>query len=296
MRRLGLGGAQFGLNYGITNASGQVSENEVSAILALAAENGIDTIDTARAYGTSEDVIGRCSPVSSEFLVVTKTSKWDGATSAGEVIHQLRHGFETSLQALRRDKVDALLVHDPKALLDEFAVPVWDEMENLRRSGFVTKIGASVYDPSEVELILDRFPIDIIQVPLNAIDDRLVRGGQLERLAKAGVEIHARSIFLQGLLLAAPADLPATFAPLRDLISRLDKLYEERGLSRLEGLLGAVLRFEEISRVIVGVTSTAELRAILTAAKRRKFANLGVVALPPVDARLLNAAQWENQF
>lgn len=294
MNKLALGSAQFGLNYGITNTGGQVSEKEVSAILALAAKNGIDTIDTARLYGISESVIGRCMPADADFAVITKTVKCRGATTASDAIHQLRNGFEMSLKALQQTSVHALLMHDPKALLGEFAVPLWEEMENLKRSGLVTKIGVSVYEPEEVDFILAQFPLDIIQVPLNAIDNRLVQGGQLERLARAGVEIHARSVFLQGVLLAPPDELPFEFAPIGDLLRQLDRICEERGFTRLEGLLGAVLRFEEIGRVIVGVTSTAELREILTAAMLGKAANLGEVEISPIDPRLLNAAQWEN--
>jgi aryl-alcohol dehydrogenase-like predicted oxidoreductase len=293
-RRLGLGTVQFGQDYGITNPHGQISEAEVASILALAAEAGIDTIDTARLYGISENVIGRCSPADAAFRIVTKTPRFGGISDPDEAASELRAAFETSLQALGRDEVHGLLVHDANDILGQVGRALWSAMEDLKSSGRVRNIGVSVYEAAEIDRVLDSFPIDIIQLPFNAADDRLVKGGQLDRLASAGVEIHARSLFLQGLLLAPAKDIPWRFAPIRSAVEQLDLLFASRGLGRLEGLLAIAFGQAEIDRFIVGVTSTDELGAILAAAEKAERMEPLEWDPPVIDAAYLNPARWSE--
>jgi len=294
MNRLALGSAQFGLDYGITNPSGRVGQNQVVAILDLAAKSGIDTIDTARLYGDSESVIGRRWPVGAEFRVVTKTAKFVDSVDAQEAVEQLRAGFEASLDALRRPAVHGLLVHDAHDLFGQFGTALWSALEELKRSSRVARIGVSVYEPDEIDAILERFPIEIVQLPLSPFDHRLVRGGQLEKLREAGVEMHARSVFLQGLMLAPVRNIPQKFAGLGSALEQLDSALAELGLSRLEGVLAIVLSRSEIDRFVVGVTSTDELGAILAAANRAQSIGPLDVDLPELDARYLNPARWHE--
>ena len=293
-RRLGLGTVQFGQDYGITNPRGQVREDEVASILNLAAEAGIDTIDTARSYGTSESVIGRCSPDDAMFRIVTKTPKFGGVADGDEAAAQLRAAFETSLEALGRKDVYGLLLHDVNDLFGPVARALWQAMEGLKSSGRAAKIGISIYDGAEIDRVLDEYPIDIIQVPFNALDDRLIKGGQLNRLASAGVEIHARSLFLQGLLLAPTEDIPARFAPIRSAVEQLDSVFAGQRLSRLEGLLALAFQQREIGRYIIGVTSSDELRAILAALEKAEQADPVEWMPPAIDPVFLNPARWDE--
>lgn len=293
-QRLGLGAVQFGQDYGITNPRGQVREDEVASIFALAAEAGIDTIDTARLYGTSESVIGRCSPDDAAFRIVTKTPRFGGVADAGDAAAQLRAAFETSLKALGRQHVYGLLLHDVHDLFGPVAGALWAAMEDLKSSGRVVKIGVSIYEGSDIDRLLENYQIDIIQVPFNALDDRLVKGGQLDRLASAGVEIHARSLFLQGLLLAPATDTPDKFAPIRSAVEQLDRVFDARGLSRLEGLLALALSQREIDRFIVGVTSSDELRAIVAAAGKAEQIGTLEWNPPTLDTAYLNPARWSE--
>jgi aryl-alcohol dehydrogenase-like predicted oxidoreductase len=294
MSRLTLGTAQFGLDYGITNPGGRVQDEEVAAILALAAHSGIDTVDTARLYGESEASIGRNSPAGADFRIVTKTPKFGNAGDAAQAADDLRDAFETSLQALGRASVYALLLHDPQDLLGPFGTALWAVLEDLKQSGQVAKIGVSAYEGSEIDAALDLYSIDVVQLPFNAIDQRLAEGGQLDRLHRAGVEIHARSVFLQGLLLAPFEAIPRKFEPVRSTVERIDKAFADRGLSRLEGLLASVFTHHEIDRVVVGVTSTQELDASISAAKRAEEAGPLHIDVPPIDPRYLNPARWNE--
>jgi aryl-alcohol dehydrogenase-like predicted oxidoreductase len=185
-------------------------------------------------------------------------------------------------------------VHDPKDLLGPLGQAVWSGVDELKRSGRVAKIGVSVYEPDEVDRILDLYPVDIIQLPLNALDRRLVEGGQLERLATAGVEVHARSIFLQGLLLAPIHEIPAKFEPIRSALQELDRQLAQYRLSRLEGLLAAAFAHPEISRFVVGVTSCAELDTILCATDHADATDSLEIQLPRIDPLHLNPSRWRE--
>jgi aryl-alcohol dehydrogenase-like predicted oxidoreductase len=156
------------------------------------------------------------------------------------------------------------------------------------------KIGISVYYGRQIDTALDRYPIEIVQLPFNPLDRRLIDGGQIGRLASAGVEIHARSLFLQGLLLQDADALEPRFGPLRAAIGELHEWSAAAGLTWLEGVVALALRISEIDRFIVGVTSERELQEIVNAAKVAE----GMQELPsfassrPLDQRHLDPSRW----
>lgn len=263
-RRIGLGTVQFGLDYGITNPNGQVSETEAGQILRAAREAGIETLDTAHLYGESEAVIGRLSHATG-FHIVTKTPKFDRIESPLEAAAELDRALQLSLQRLGRLRVDALLLHDANDLLGKRGGALWAAMEGAKARGTVGKIGISVYHGEQIDQALQRFPIEIVQIPYNPLDTRLIEGGQLERLRFAGVEIHARSLFLQGLLLKDCADIAPRFGPLRPAIGELHGWAARHGLTPLQAIMSIALRVDAIDRFIIGITSATELQDIVNA-------------------------------
>lgn len=294
--RLALGSVQFGLDYGVTNRLGRVDRATVGAILARSAEAGIDTIDTAALYGTSEEVLGEALGASGwdHFRVVTKTAKRLDAQSPAAASDVLRRDLEQSLERLRATSVDGLLVHDPQELLGEHGPVRWQAMEKAKAEGLVRRIGASVYSGGEIDALLDRYPLDLVQLPLNIIDRRLIDGGQLDRLGEAEVAVHARSAFLQGLLLAPAQDLEERFGPLRSVLTRLDEQARESEVSRLALCLSGVLRHEIVERVVIGVTSLDELNGILAA-----YADATCLVSHPepfdIDERFLDPTRWPQR-
>lgn len=294
--RLGLGTVQFGLDYGVTNKGGKIGDAEAAAILERCAQAGVETLDTAHLYGESETTIGRAAPAGAAFRIVTKTPKFARASSPDQAPAELRAAFAESLTKLRRPRVDALLLHDPADLLGPLGPAVWAAMEELKAQGLVRVIGVSVYEGAEIDAALDAYPLEIVQIPWNPLDPRLAEGGQLDRLRRAGVEVHVRSLFLQGLLLRDAPAIPSRFGPLRDAIAALHAEYAAAGLSPLEGILASAFGRPEIARFLVGVTSIAEFDAILLAGEKAA----GVEA-PPIpttssglDARYLNPARWSE--
>lgn len=264
-RRIGLGSAQFGLDYGISNSGGQTAESDVADILALAQGEGVTLIDTASAYGNADSILGQSWPADHLFEVVTKTPKLTGERPARD---ELRDSFAESLARLRLRTLGGLLAHDADDLLGPTGDDLWDGMLALKEAGLVEKIGASAYTGEQVEALLARRELDIIQVPLNLFDQRLIAGGHLALLKDKGVEVHARSVFLQGLLLMEPDSLPDGMEPARAPLIQLRNRLARFGLSAVDAAIGFCLAQVEVDRVIVGVTSRDDLGEILAAAAK----------------------------
>lgn len=294
--RIGLGTVQFGLDYGVTNAAGKVPEREAGAILQLAARSGIRSLDTAYLYGDSETVLGRHLAGGDAFRIVTKTDKFGAAVSGADAGRMLRAAFEASLARLQQPRVYALLIHDADDLLGPYGAALWREMEALKQEGLTQRIGVSVYDGSQIDAALADYPIELVQLPYNPLDRRLVEGGQLDRLAAKGVEVHARSLFLQGVLLQDPGRLPPPLEPLAAALGEMHRTFADQGLSRLEGILASAFECGGISTFLCGVASADELQDIVLAADKAHTLRCSIkfASSHPLDPRLLNPARWSE--
>ena len=280
LNKLALGTAQFGLDYGITNSEGKVQVEEVELILGCAKENSINTLDTAASYGNSEEVLGSIGI--SDFQIITKTIPLKNGVD--EVI---KH-FQQSLTFLNKSSVNGLLIHNVNEIEHKNFNTLFKELTELKRQGLVNKIGFSIYTPEQVDFLLKNFDFDLIQVPFNIFDNRLIQGGQLQALNNKGMEVHARSVFLQGVLLDFN-NLSNYFSPWKKEFSIYQETVKDNGLSLLECALNFVLNIREIDKVLVGVNSERQLKEIIQAVKRRS--NLS--AYPINDINLLNPSLWK---
>lgn len=281
-----LGSAQFGLPYGISNSTGQVSLSEGEAIISLGQSAGIQTIDTAIAYGDSERKLGELGVTA--WRVITKLPEMDvsGDLVAGWVHTQLSN----SLKRLQVESVHGLLLHRPAQLLGPDGKELYRALMAERERGRVSKIGISIYGPEELELMPRSMKFDIVQAPFNILDTRAVRSGCGERLQEVGCELHVRSIFLQGLLLMSRPDRPSYFARWNTLWADWEKWLRDTDLSPLQACVRYALQAPYVDKVVVGVDSAAHLADILAAAD-------GEVPTPPAslitdDIALLNPALW----
>ena len=285
--KLGLGTVQFGSDYGISNRSGQVPAREVAAILEQAAAGGVDVLDTAAAYGEAEDVLGRVLWKGHPFRIVTKT-----AVHPAHDVGKIRESFERSLERLRASRVHGLLVHHAGVLRGPEGAALAALMRELKDQGLVTKIGFSCYSVAELEAARALLEPEIVQLPSNVLDRRFTAGGTCAELHARGVEIHARSLFLQGLLLMPTNALPSRFDAHRAVFERIDRYAAAHGLTRLELALGYAKTQRDVDVAIVGVTSAAELAQILGAIREPRSAALDYSGLGTATEELLNPSLW----
>lgn len=258
--KLGLGTVQFGLPYGIANTRGQVAPDEVRTILRAAHARGVRVLDTAIAYGTSEAALGAALREEPErtFRVVSKIPKGARARDIPELVR-------ASLARLSIARAHGYLLHDVDTYREE--PETLTALRKLQQQGLIDRVGFSVYTPSEVESLLhDGVRFDIVQLPYNVFDRRFEP--LLARIKRQGVEVHARSVFLQGLFFLDPATLPLFFAPVRDALLTLRALAASASLPLAALPLSFALSQPLIDVVVVGVDGLADLCEDLDMADR----------------------------
>jgi aryl-alcohol dehydrogenase-like predicted oxidoreductase len=285
--KLALGTVQFGLYYGVANRRGRPTGDQAQAILNCAARAGINMLDTATAYGESEARLGQIGVAG--WQVVSKLSAVPDDCS--EVSGWVENACAESLRRLGLTDMYGLLLHRPQQLLEKNGDQLYQALQHLKQSGLVQKIGMSIYGPEELDALAARFAFDLIQVPFNILDRRMIESGWLKRLAAQGTEIHVRSVFLQGLLLMSTAERPAKFERWSPLWTAYESWLSQTGLTPLQACLRHALSFDEISSVVIGVDSVPQLEAILEAATETEK-----LLVPPEiqtnDIDLLNPAHW----
>jgi aryl-alcohol dehydrogenase-like predicted oxidoreductase len=286
--RIALGAVQFGLAYGITNADGQVPRDEVARILNHSRKSGIDVVDTAIAYGSSEEVLGEAGMQG--WRVVSKLPAVPDACH--DVGAWVEEQVAASLTRLRTPTLYGLLLHRPEQLLGPLGKDLLGALKTLRARGVVQQIGVSVYAPSELDKLVSYMPFDLVQAPFNVLDRRMATSGWLDRLRNDGCEFHARSVFLQGLLLMPQDARPAWFDRWQALWQAWDGWLAETSQTPLQACLRHALAQREIDQLVVGVTSVDQLQEILAAAQG------DALPLPSTllteDPVLLNPALWNR--
>lgn len=287
--KIALGTVQFGLPYGVSNTTGQTSPAEAEAILTLARSAGIQTLDTAIAYGNSEACLGALDV--SGWQVITKLPEMP-VTGKAAVQDWVRTQLDGSLNRLGLASAHGLLLHRPAQLQGSDGKFLYQALLDERDRGRVGKIGISIYGPDELDQLPTALKLDVVQAPFNILDNRMARSGWIDRLQEAGCELHVRSIFLQGLLLMKGAARPAYFSRWDALWQTWDNWLREAGLTPLEACLRHALSYPGIAKVVLGVDNAAHLADILAAAE-------GEPPLPPPglvveDTKLLNPALWNR--
>lgn len=286
--KLALGTAQFGMQYGIANQVGQVDRKTVKAMLELAAESNIDTLDTAIAYGDSEASLGESGIKS--FKLITKLPALPDACS--DISEWVQQQVGASLDRLGTEVVYGLLLHRPDQLLGSYGKMLYRALLELKEAGQVEKFGLSIYAPSELAAITRQYPVDLIQAPFNLIDRRLYTSGWLHKLKDEHVEVHTRSVFLQGLLLMSQATIPAKFSPWANLWDSLHQWLSTHQVSALQAALNFPLSFPEVDRVVVGAESVNQLEQIINVALNEVTDDLPDLRCE--DDNLINPARWSQ--
>ena len=263
------------MDYGISNRDGRPSEAEVAAILARAVETGVGYLETAASYADAELLIGRHLPLRHQLRIITKLP------SVAEDLIAVRHtktmlaALAASLDRLRTGQIYGLLIHHARDL----AKPGWqyliDALHEARACGLTSCIGVSIYDDSDLALIEGRFTPDIVQLPFNALDRRLSPSGWLTRLRASGIQVHARSLFLQGLLLMDPATVPEFFAPVRKPLPSCTRHGLRRSERRCPAVCATFSTTATLMRLLSAliVSTTQRDRSGRCANKRRRRRN-----------------------
>lgn len=281
--KITLGTVQFGIQYGISNTHGVPSDSELESIFSVASELGIKQLDTAKAYGNSEERIGQLS--NSKFDIITKFPNVDSKKD-------LEIALSESLQKLNVSSIYGYLAHNADVLIQNPSL--WKVLLEAKKEGKIKKIGYSLYTPKQLEQLLDLNCIpDLVQLPYSILDRKFEK--QLAILKQLGTEVHVRSVFLQGLYFMNLNKLPEKLQPLQDSLVELKNLCIENNVSVGEVALNYVISNPNIDKLVIGIETAEQLREninLVTNWKSNKVLFSKIEAIEIKDKSLLNPVNW----
>jgi aryl-alcohol dehydrogenase-like predicted oxidoreductase len=282
-KKLIIGTAQFGMNYGIANQNGQVDENEIESILNFAYENDINTLDTAKIYGNSEKSIGN---------YLKKTDKsWD-------VITKVKYSDKSIFEQIQDSKEKltvrpfVILAHTAELYLNQ---EFQSKLQEAKVKGLINRFGVSLYNEKEINQVLaTELKPEIIQLPMNILDTRLYRCGILSKLFNKGIEIHVRSAFLQGLFYLSKTDLKRRFSDALPQLDKLKSIAAKVDLTIAELSLLWLVNLKEVRKVIIGLDDVNQLKAHLVTLKKNVDSSVFEEALSIryENENILNPSLW----
>ena len=226
------------------------------------------------------------------FKIISKIPKPPKNIKRENIKKWLKQKVMISLKNLKIKKFECLLLHNANSLLCKNGDEIYKGIRNMKINGFTSKIGVSIYDFSVLDKILKKFKFNLIQAPFNILDQRLVEKGWLKKLKKRKIEVHARSIFLQGILLLKHNQLPKKLIKLNKKLIEWENWLKKNKLNSLQVCLSFVLNQHQLDGIIVGYNNTNQLKQILKLKQIKN--NFSLPNLNIKDKKLIDPREWLN--
>jgi len=285
--RLIIGTPQFGMPYGIADSS-DIPKQTVNKILAKAVQIGCCTLDTSPLYGEAETRIG-----DSKVEGLLCISKLPTVNTKGNVATVVEDFCNASLRRLRKTQLEAYLCHDPNQLRKTNAKSLVQSLNKLKETGKTKKIGVSIYTEEQLLRCLELFTPDVVQAPVNLVDRTFCMPKIIEMFIQKNIELHARSIFLQGLLLTGPDQLRSYFSRWKGTWQILDAWFEsEFDGDRVSGCVEITKKYPHISALVAGVRTEKELEKLAVTIAKPVLAKSDLPQTGSTDIELTNPSYW----
>lgn len=282
--KLTLGTVQLGLNYGIANKGGQHDAARSRALLSYALKNAVTSLDTAREYGSAEQVIGGFDR-SGEFSIVTKFKLAAVHLEDKEQAYlEVKNSVLQSCSALKLSQIPICLFHQgsdqPLSVYEDVLCYV---LSRLKDEKLIGTGGVSIFDPADVSSITNWNVIQAVQVPMNLFDLRILKEGIMEKLIENNVFVFIRSVFLQGLFFLDPVELPANLLVARKYLMMLQDLSSRSGLTIAQLAVSYVRDTPGVTSLVIGCENLEQLEQ-----------NIQLVGRPSISYEI--RSEIENMF
>lgn len=275
-----IGSANFTQRYGADST--KIKSNEIKKILNLAKKNNIYQIDTAEAYINKKDVFKN---VDKKFKFSTKilpNSKWVS-------LEFCQKELERHFKSLNNNKIETILFHDVKILFTKIGFKIFRNLEILKKKKYFQKIGLSIYDTECLSYINTSYDLDVIQCPYNILDRRIFTSGWYDKLKSKGIEIHIRSIFLQGLLVNKLVYKKKYFEKWKKKFSGWFIWLENNNISPIDYCFSDLLNYD-FDKIIIGINNSKNLEEVINfrTINKNKMINFSVS-----DKKLIDPRNWK---
>lgn len=298
MSGLCLGTVQFGMKYGVNNTLGQPSWEDSFKMLDTAIEQGINVIDTARAYGEAEEILGKYFETQKnqdKVRIISKLRPNVINPNEKDAEGIVRKELEDSLNRMHLQSLDGYLLHTPEYI---YRQDILKGLGKVKEEGLVKHIGVSIYDIAEGEEAVKTGVVDYIQLPYSILDQRGVKTGFIEKAKKAGITIYTRSAFLQGLFMMPPEKVPKHLARALPYLNTFEALLEKYQIGRVEALLHFVKQEPGIDYLVFGVDTKEQLlediRIYEHATVPKAFINEVKNIFHDVEKSIIFPSLWSN--
>ena len=298
MADLCLGTVQFGMKYGVNNRQGQPSMNDSVEMIKYAVDNGIKYIDTARAYGDAELVIGEYNKiygVPKDIKIISKLRPNVIEADTKDVNSLIRDELESSLKRMGVDKLNGYLLHTPEYIYNQ---NILDALLNLKEEKMVENIGVSIYDLKEGEQAIKTGIIDYIQLPYSYLDQRGIRTGFIKKAKEHGIKIFTRSAFLQGLVMMEKSRIPQYLAPAICNIEKFEPITKEFNEDIINAIIHFVTDEADIDYLVFGVDNIEQLKEDMDAYRNKKINTLLIEQvkqhLNMLEDNIIFPSLWSN--
>lgn len=248
--RIILGTVQFGLEYGINNNNGKPALWQVFRMLEMAAESGIEILDTADAYGNASEILGEFNKLHSGYFKINTKFKAEQEPVDLQVAR--------SLERLNVSSINTYFFHSFGDFMNNRGLLT--ELGLLKEKGSIQKTGVSVYGNDEFEMVVNTPGVDVIQFPFNLLDNHFQRGRLMKLAKEKGKELQVRSVFLQGLFFKSIGNIPSKLFLLKPYLQKIYEISNEYSLSTEQLALLYALHQPEIEHVIIGVDNLNQLK------------------------------------
>ena len=287
-KKIILGSANFDQSYGVKKNF--INKKEIKKILNFAARNNVKSIDTSPLYNKSEKIIGLLN--NRRFNIITKIPPKPKKIKKNNINKWLQKTVMQSLKNLKIKKFDCLLLHSADSLLSKDGDEFYKCIKNIKKDKLTNRIGLSIYDFNILGKILKRFKFDIVQVPLNIFDQRLLETGWLRKLKNRKMEIHVRSIFMQGILLLKSSQLPKKLKKLNKHWLLWDQWLKKNKLNSLKACVSFISNQNHIDGVVVGCNNKNQLKQILKLRQKKNYFSLPNLKI--INTKLIDPREWAN--
>lgn len=266
--KLVIGTANFGNKYGISYKNNISNNRELRNLLKTARKNKINFLDTSINYNHKKGIYDFYT--FKKFNLISKLSFTEKEKKNKEIdqiflkkIFEIKKKYNIkNFYGILFHNIDDLSFFDKKKLKSK--------IDYLKKEKICNKFGASIYDPKDLKKVLKTFKPDIIQLPLNILDDRFFKTGWLAKLKRMKIEIHARSIFLQSLLLIDYKDSSKSFYNI-GILKKFEDYCKSKRISKLDMCINHIKKFKQISHIVIGVQNSFQLKTIIKSFKKKRF-------------------------
>lgn len=276
-KKLIIGTANFTQKYGTNNK--KIRLDETKKILDLAKKNQINSLDTAESYLSNHQLF---KDSKYKFKLISKINPDDHWTSYDYCKKKLL----SQIKKLN-NSIEILLFHDVNILYKKKGEDIFNNIKLLKKRGFFKKIGISIYDPSCLNYLISRYDIEVVQCPFNILDKRIVTSGWLSRLQKKDIEVHARSVFLQGILVNEEIYKIQYFNKWKKFFFEWFQNLRRKKISPIDYCLSDISSYN-FDRIIIGINNSNNLIDIINfklIEKKKRMLKFKINDLSLIDPR-----------